>query len=842
MAHFPHQALLVCGLIFCLPSGFPQTFTVNHPANIVAWNGSCALIPCKCSHPSYEITTFKWIHSPYFNDSTKEYEGNIVYSSINHNEVSSSFKDRVPSREKQEKDCTIVITNLQENDSGSYGFRIWTNVEIQKWIQEPYLHLNVSDQAPDFKIEDIRMEMKESEEAKVTCSVNYYCPEYQVNLAWIADLNVSSTTKPPRKQNNDLSTKSILTFLPSWRDHNKTIECVLTRGNTYVITERRQLLLNVQYAPKDVKILNENHTLEIIEGEQIHLRCTAHSSNPPVNRYTWYNTKKSDIGKQEKLVVKESETYYCEAGNNMGSAQSTSVTINVLYAPKNVRIVKNNERIKETDHVTLNCYASANPSVVYYTWYKDKKIYVNQTVSKITFPSIKESDSGSYECEANNKLGSKMSLPVKVDVMYSPRLPEVIIKPKGHIFIEGTDVKLTCYINSSNPEITKIVWYKMENYIKGAKEIQFQTIKAKDSGRYVCEACNIIGCTKSESVDINVHYPPKGTHVKIKNLTFQEGEPALLTCYTNQSEPKISGYQWFKDKRPYQNQRERLTFDSIQWTDSGAYACEARNTIGSGMSEPVEISILYGPKNLNISVNPSKSVTEYMDISLICSAKANPPELKYFWYRDNIYLKREKSQLFLRNIQRSDSGAYYCKASNDIGTVESQHLELHVSYSSTTIIKYVAAGSGILILLIVTFLALRFKVWKKIYHSEGDKSESSFFVLKKSENNIRQNPSANSSTEELNYSVVHAVPSFQKRTRPQRTDVRPDDPAVIYSVVMQSCSGSQVNEYENVEPSDIPKAQNGNQDDIHYSTIAHLPKMETALHRDNEIEYAMLRH
>ncbi|MEE6481888.1 hypothetical protein FKM82_013049 [Ascaphus truei] len=629
------QGILTCGLVILSLEGYQTTerkWSVEIPSRVVAWTGSCAVIPCTYSVTDLRVDVaidyYIWYQNPVYSDPEKTWNGKLVYHSLGNTVVDPSFKDRVIHLGVSAKNCTVLLKDLQKEHAGNFSVILWK--DEAKWMQTPFMNLEISDSAPDPKIEPMTA-IRELQEAKMTCSIDYYCPHYQVNLTWIgAGVKNGTSETIIQKVTTGFKIMSTLTFYPSWEDHNQTLECVLTEGIEQKQTAENRIVLNVEYAP-----------------------------------------------------------------------------INII-------ITKQKGDIKEGDKLVLKCSARANPQVTHYAWYKDKELCWNQTSEEYTITNIQEYDSGSYECEAYSPLGSSTSQPAVVDVMYLPKYPEVITEKEGDRFIEGNKVKLKCAVNSSNPQVSKTEWYKNKKSIAINKDyIDFESINAADSGEYMCKAINTIGGTSSQSIPIKVLYPPKEANVEVVyDKYIEEGQRILLRCRARQSEPIINGYKWYKDQSPYSRQGAEVTFESITWTDTGHYSCEAWNDINSVKSKDVYVDVQYAPQNVTVFMKPSSWVTENTDVELTCTTKANPDVLEYRWYRSNTNVKQNTKNVRLDNIKRSEAGEYYCTAQNRIGTKKSDIAQLYVSYSSTTIVKYAAGAGGVCILLIIIiFLVLRFKVW-----------------------------------------------------------------------------------------------------------------------------------
>ncbi|KAI5616339.1 B-cell receptor CD22-like, partial [Silurus asotus] len=152
-----------------------------------------------------------------------------------------------------------------------------------------------------------------------------------------------------------------------------------------------------------------------VEGSSVNLTCSS-DANPPVETHTWFKGSTS-VGKGKTYTIfkvrsEDSGEYKCMCSNKVGHQNSTSVTLNVLYPPKNisVSISSSGEKV-EGSSVNLTCSSDANPPVETYTWFKE-----NKTSPVGSGQSYRALQSGLYYCKVQNKLGSERSAAVSITI------------------------------------------------------------------------------------------------------------------------------------------------------------------------------------------------------------------------------------------------------------------------------------------------------------------------------------------------------------------------------------------------------------------------------------------
>ncbi|XP_039475466.1 carcinoembryonic antigen-related cell adhesion molecule 5-like [Oreochromis aureus] len=131
-----------------------------------------------------------------------------------------------------------------------------------------------------------------------------------------------------------------------------------------------------------------------------------------------------------------------------------------------------------------------------------------------------------------------------------------------------------------------------------------------------------------------------------------------------------------------------LTIITVTRSDQGPFRCRVSNPVSTGTSDPVNLSISYGPENINLILSPSQGCFAVgSDISLTCSVGSRPPA-QFNWFLNGDQLLDTGSELRLMNVQMSQSGNYSCQAFN------SKTLRSQTSQPSTiTVLEKISAAS-----------------------------------------------------------------------------------------------------------------------------------------------------
>ncbi|KAI9529158.1 hypothetical protein NQZ68_013465 [Dissostichus eleginoides] len=170
--------------------------------------------------------------------------------------------------------------------------------------------------------------------------------------------------------------------------------------------------VDVKYGPK-LPSVSVRPSAEIEEGSSVTLTCSS-DANPAAN-YTWNKKNQTlfqgAVGSYHFTSISSEDRgiYYCRAENQYGEINSTSLFVDVLYAPKLPSVsVSPSAEIEEGSSVTLTCSSDANPAANY-TWYKENKDSPKASGQIFNITDFRAEHSGSYSCGSQNKLGRSNS-------------------------------------------------------------------------------------------------------------------------------------------------------------------------------------------------------------------------------------------------------------------------------------------------------------------------------------------------------------------------------------------------------------------------------------------------
>ncbi|XP_058610637.1 sialoadhesin isoform X1 [Onychostoma macrolepis] len=189
--------------------------------------------------------------------------------------------------------------------------------------------------------------------------------------------------------------------------------------------------------------------MEVLEGTRLTLACSTVISCPSIQPLMQWNpqlgeqlTPALQMDEFGQTLLVSSQTFNATPlhdrlkvscslfySQDPKRPAETSVTLRVLYAPKNtIALVSPSGPLSEGSVVMLSCHSDANPAVQRYEWYKDSgsgKLELQnqgQTLTMIARSTVQ----GLYVCKVYNTHGTDQSRPVAVDINGCSIAPYII--------------------------------------------------------------------------------------------------------------------------------------------------------------------------------------------------------------------------------------------------------------------------------------------------------------------------------------------------------------------------------------------------------------------------------
>ncbi|XP_065834646.1 hemicentin-1-like [Oscarella lobularis] len=324
------------------------------------------------------------------------------------------------------------------------------------------------------------------------------------------------------------------------------------------------------------------------------------------------------------------------------------------------------------------------------------------TLTRMTVEALK--DGGVYMCNSTNSIGNGGSIDVTLN--FNPR---VTTDPQSQEVAYGGAFSLTCVI-SSYPAVSSPIQWSKDGIIRSssspvgvpnkptdvASTYTINAVNENDGGNYSC-----FGLSNPAIITIGNFFnlnPQGGNPI--------EGNSAQLSC-------KVVGYPphniiWeqsnddksyttvslgFRSQKTERSISSNLTFSAIDRSNSGYYRCRTDGA-NQVISIAAHIDVYYLP-SFSVDLDGLiRTVRTGASFTLTCTAMGNPLPTVDFYKTSldssatttvvsadadhQITVTNGKATWVVSNATTSDSGKYFCRASNVAGHVNSSYSVLAV--------------------------------------------------------------------------------------------------------------------------------------------------------------------
>lgn len=224
----------------------------------------------------------------------------------------------------------------------------------------------------------------------------------------------------------------------------------------------------------------------------------------------------------------------------------------------------------------------------------------------------------------------------------------------------------------ANPPAT-FVWFLNGQKIAEGNSYTIVSAKESDAGSYTLEATNMHGVGKSPAfvVVVDTATAPVIAMAPLDAALLEGSSLSLSVVATGSPAPT---YQWKKNGTDIPGATtSRLTFSSINRTDSGSYSVVVSNVVGSVTSPAAVIDVQY-PPSAPVITRPLSNVTvlHKSDLALAIEYTAEPPS-SISWKKGTAILQgKTEPSLLLRDVTPGAAGTYEVTVKNSSGSVSSK--------------------------------------------------------------------------------------------------------------------------------------------------------------------------
>ncbi|RWS03905.1 titin-like protein, partial [Dinothrombium tinctorium] len=507
---------------------------------------------------------------------------------------------------------------------------------------------------------------------------------------------------------------STLIFEKVSRNDSGNYTCVVS--NAYG-EDKTSFVLTIKVA---MKWIEEPKDMTIVGGNGIIINCIAEGFPRP--QISWWKNKNVILSHSERFEIKIADykdkgEYECKADNGVDQELSKKFKIIVVDSPI-IQSMLPTQTLSEGVTFNALCSVLKGSKPLHFSWLKDGltlqkdgkdiKIETSSVASTLFFEKVTRTDSGNYTCVVTNSLGEDRKsflLTVKVSLHW-------IEAPEDVTFLEGRDVYINC--NAEGFPKPQIKWKKNAREVLTNKErMEIRNIKIEDAGNYECIAENGVDEVLSKKFRIIVAASDCSVAPKVVPFPlfspFNENRPFAVLCTVQDGSFPLK-FQWFKDNKPIDKQRENIEIETtesnsnlrirqLKQNHSGNYTCSVRNAYGTDsqtVSLLVKAPLMWSkePKDIGVRVNS--------DVDVECFATGIPfPKIS--WKRNG-----NQSNVKKHLIVIIEAGTYECVADNGIASplVKSIKISVYGKRMKTTAFRIIATQEAPKILPSLPLLSL----------------------------------------------------------------------------------------------------------------------------------------
>ncbi|XP_028641628.1 sialic acid-binding Ig-like lectin 10 isoform X2 [Grammomys surdaster] len=435
---------------------------------VKAQEGLCIFVPCSFSSPEHLWDTTYPAYGYWFKETRRQSFRFPVATNNQGKQLEWGAKGRFQLLgDLPQKDCSLLIKDVQWGDRTSYFFRMERGHEKYSFKEGFTLQVEDLTQKPDVFIPEI---LEPGQPVTIVCLFSWtfkQCPA--PSFSWTGNAVSFQETRP------HTSNYSVLSFTPGLQHHDTELTCHLDFS-------RKSMQRTVQLRVAFPELHRNPSHLEVQQGQSLRLLCTADSQPPATLSWvledqvlSWSSPVGSRTLALELPWVKAGNSghYTCQAENRLGSQQHT-LDLSVLYPPEDLRVTVSQANrtvleilsngtslpVLEGQSLCLHCVTYSNPPAsVSWAWVTQTLIPTQSSEPGVLeLPLVQREHEGEFTCAAQNPLGAQ-----RISLSLSVHYPPQMSRPSCSWENEG----LHCNCSSRAWPAPSLHWRLGEEMLKG---------------------------------------------------------------------------------------------------------------------------------------------------------------------------------------------------------------------------------------------------------------------------------------------------------------------------------------------------------------------------------------
>lgn len=437
----------------------------------------------------------------------------------------------------------------------------------------------------------------------------------------------------------------------------------------------------------------------VCAGTTVELSADA-TTNYPTDTltYQWILNDEPVAGMNTNIISFEMDSahmgnWYCEFTNGCGTVSSNLAYVSVKMPPV-VETQPHETEVCEGEPFSLDTKVTGYQPITY-TWQKDNgdgAAFTNITMtgmegvnaSVLSAATANEVHEHYYFCIASNECGSVHTDTVFVNVnqhitVYPATLGnfslcsgvDTIISIADRIYEGAT------HLEADELESITFAWHKegSDVIISETPELAFANVNDDIAGYYLCDITNACGTESCERFYVSVIESPVIT-VQPQDLDVCTGGSISLSITATGDDLR---YSWYRDGE-FLNNNVTYSAPTVDAAYGGQYHCVVTSQLGCGAISSDVVTVTVGT-NPVITWQPTPAIMslcegEEYDLTMTATGEG----VHYQWYNNGAPLAGQTStNLHIGAVTRSNSGVFYCIASNACDDVASEQAHLTVN-------------------------------------------------------------------------------------------------------------------------------------------------------------------
>jgi hypothetical protein len=396
------------------------------------------------------------------------------------------------------------------------------------------------------------------------------------------------------------------------------------------------------------------------------------------------------------VTTNDAASYSVVVTNIVGTIASSSATLTVLVSP-----------VILTQPVSATVAAGSNASftvtaagtgTLTYQWLKNGTNISGATGATLTLLNVSSADAANYSVVVANGSGSTTSGTAVLNVLAAP---SIVTQPVSQSSQLGSNVVLSVTASGSGP--LNYQWYKNGSALTSGGNISGSSsniltivaLTTNEVANYFVIVSNAIGMVTSVTATISVNTAPVITS-QPTNQFVAVGATAVLKVAVSGAGPLsyqwyTLSYQWNKKGTKLSDNKNisgatsnTLTLAKAAKSANGNYIVVVKNSYGSAISKPANLSVLTPPSlTMSLIIKPVSHIT--IPAVTVAAAGASgtfktvvkgSAPLSYQWFKDGLALAdgatvtgSASGVLKIYPLMPDDSGVYTVVVSNPVGSV-----------------------------------------------------------------------------------------------------------------------------------------------------------------------------